>query len=182
MPSSRGFSQRRDWIHVSHTAGEFFTVWATTLPILCPCRVVWLLCYSPILPYDRELAQFYKTCWSHDENTKAAPCREMARDTEGYRAVCSHFVHSVAHEPRWLPRCYSLLTSESVSIATGAGRRRGALGPDDRGKGTLLFDSRKNWRGKREDGGCAGRSNSGTWWHDWKAKDSPSLERERSRS
>lgn len=37
-----------------------------------------------------------------------------------------------------------LLTSESISIATGAGRRRGALWPDDRGKGTLLFDSRKN--------------------------------------
>ena len=104
----------------------------------------------------------------------------MARDIEGHRADCSHFVDSVARGPCWLPRHYSLLTSESVSIATGAGRRRGALGPDDRGKGTLLFDSRKNWRGKREDGGCAGRSNSGTWWHDWKAKDSPSLERERS--
>lgn len=32
------------------------------------------------------------------------------------------------------------------------------MGPDDRGKGTLLFDSRKNRRGKWEDGGCAGRS------------------------
>ena len=38
----------------------------------------------------------------------------------------------------------TLLTSESISIATGASGRRGALGPDDRGKGTLLFDSRKN--------------------------------------
>lgn len=42
------------------------------------------------------------------------------------------------------PQAEPLLTSESISIATGAGRRRGALGPDDRGKGTLLFDSRKN--------------------------------------
>lgn len=42
------------------------------------------------------------------------------------------------------PKVISSLTSESVPIAAGAGRRRGALGPDDRGKGTLLFDSRKN--------------------------------------
>ena len=29
MPSSRGFSQPRDWTQVSHIAGGFFTVWAT---------------------------------------------------------------------------------------------------------------------------------------------------------
>ena len=29
MPSSRGSSQPRDWTQVSHTAGGFFTVWAT---------------------------------------------------------------------------------------------------------------------------------------------------------
>ena len=29
MPSSRGSSQPRYWTQVSHTAGEFFTIWAT---------------------------------------------------------------------------------------------------------------------------------------------------------
>ena len=29
MPSSRGSSQPRDWTQVSHTAGRFFTIWAT---------------------------------------------------------------------------------------------------------------------------------------------------------
>ena len=29
MPSSRGFSQPRDWTRVFHTTGRFFTVWAT---------------------------------------------------------------------------------------------------------------------------------------------------------
>ena len=29
MTSSRGFSQQRDWIQVSHSAGRFFTVWVT---------------------------------------------------------------------------------------------------------------------------------------------------------
>ena len=29
IPSSRGFSQPRDWAQVSHTAGGFFTSWAT---------------------------------------------------------------------------------------------------------------------------------------------------------
>ena len=29
MPSSRGFSQSRDWTQVSHIAGRFFTSWAT---------------------------------------------------------------------------------------------------------------------------------------------------------
>ena len=29
MPSSRGSSQLRDWIWVSHIAGRFFTIWAT---------------------------------------------------------------------------------------------------------------------------------------------------------
>ena len=29
MPSSRGSSQPRDWTHVSHVAGGFFTIWAT---------------------------------------------------------------------------------------------------------------------------------------------------------
>ena len=29
MPSSRGSSQARDWTQVSHTAGRFFTDWAT---------------------------------------------------------------------------------------------------------------------------------------------------------
>ena len=28
MPSSRGFSQPRDQIQVSHIAGRFFTIWA----------------------------------------------------------------------------------------------------------------------------------------------------------
>ena len=30
LPSSRGSSQPRDGIHISHITGEFFTVWATT--------------------------------------------------------------------------------------------------------------------------------------------------------
>ena len=29
MPCSRGFSQPRDWIQVSHFAGIFFSIWAT---------------------------------------------------------------------------------------------------------------------------------------------------------
>ena len=29
FPFSRGFSQPRDWIWVSHTAGRFLTIWAT---------------------------------------------------------------------------------------------------------------------------------------------------------
>ena len=29
MPSSRGSSQPRDWTHISHIAGSFFTSWAT---------------------------------------------------------------------------------------------------------------------------------------------------------
>ena len=29
MPSSKGSSQPRDWTQVSHTAGGFFTIWAT---------------------------------------------------------------------------------------------------------------------------------------------------------
>ena len=29
MPSSRGFSQPRDWTQVSHITGRFFTIWAT---------------------------------------------------------------------------------------------------------------------------------------------------------
>ena len=29
IPFSRGSSQPRDWTHDSHTAGKFFTVWAT---------------------------------------------------------------------------------------------------------------------------------------------------------
>ena len=32
MPSSKGSSWLRDWTPVSHTAGGFFTVWATTRP------------------------------------------------------------------------------------------------------------------------------------------------------
>lgn len=64
----------------------------------------------------------------------------MARDIEECYAVCPllvlwHMYHAYSQP---------FLTSESISIATGAGGRRGALGPDDRGKGTLLFDSRKN--------------------------------------
>ena len=31
MPSSRGSSQPRDWTQVSHSAGRFFTIWATTI-------------------------------------------------------------------------------------------------------------------------------------------------------
>ena len=30
MPSSRGSSQPRDWTQLSHTAGEFFIIWATS--------------------------------------------------------------------------------------------------------------------------------------------------------
>ena len=29
MPSSRGFSQPREWTQVSHIKGEFFTIWTT---------------------------------------------------------------------------------------------------------------------------------------------------------
>ena len=29
MPSSRGYSQPKDWTQVSHIAGGFFTIWAT---------------------------------------------------------------------------------------------------------------------------------------------------------
>ena len=35
IPFSRGLSQTRDWTHVSHSTGRFFTVWATR-EALCP--------------------------------------------------------------------------------------------------------------------------------------------------
>ena len=46
MPSSRESSQPRDWTQASHTAGRFFTIWATREALITP--------YSPGNP-----ASFY---------------------------------------------------------------------------------------------------------------------------
>lgn len=58
------------------------------------------------------------------------------------------------------PSC--TLTSEPISVAAGAGRRRRPLGSDDRSEGTLLFDSREDGRGEWKDGRSAGGANCWT--------------------
>lgn len=50
----------------------------------------------------------------------------------------------------------TLLTSEPIPVAAGAGGRGGPLGSDDRSKGTLLFDGGEHGGGEREDGRSAG--------------------------
>ena len=45
MPSSRGSSQPRDWTWVSHSAGRFFTIWATREALL------WMLTLQMINHY-----------------------------------------------------------------------------------------------------------------------------------
>lgn len=76
---------------------------------------------------------------------------ESPRTSVGKRSELSSKARMLAlplqAQDTWItyaPTVVPSLTSESISIATGTGRRGGALGPDDRGKGTLLFDSRKN--------------------------------------
>ena len=46
MPSSRGTSRPRDWTQVSHTAGRFFTIWATRE---APCTAYWNKKYRNIV-------------------------------------------------------------------------------------------------------------------------------------
>ena len=50
MPSSRGYSQPRDWTWVSHIAGRFFTIWGTSVCLVaqsCPTFCYPMDCSPP---------------------------------------------------------------------------------------------------------------------------------------
>lgn len=154
----RSGNSRQSW--KIHTALSYLILWPwravrlLSFPPSCSWVVQWLSCTSLLCPMMETPKHLFVGKWL-----------EIGTDTV-LSALTLLVLWPIYYGGT---KVISLLTSESISIATGAGRWRGALWPDDRGKGTLLFDSRKNWRGKWEDGGRARRSNSGTWWHDWKA-------------
>ena len=60
IPFSRGTSQPRDWIHVSHVAGRFFTIWATRE---APPRK-WNLSLFSLLPHLFAMKWWDKMPWS----------------------------------------------------------------------------------------------------------------------
>ena len=142
--------------------------------IMWSCRAVWRL-LSPILLWNGAPPQLHKPFTYQGGNIKASLWKQSAWSCRVMPCCLLLLCWPWSTCVTLMPKGELLLTSKSISIATGAGGRRGALGPDDRGKGTLLFDSRKHWRGEWEDGRRAGRSNSGTGGHDWKAKAQPSF-------
>ena len=73
---SRGSSQPRNWTQVSHTAGRFFTVWATRQAHLIICW--WTLRLLPCLGYCS--VQFSHSVvsdslWPHESQHAKPPCQ-----------------------------------------------------------------------------------------------------------
>ena len=85
---SRGSSQPKDWIQVSHMAGRLFTVWATREAK----NLIGLI--KPVNPKGYQLfnIDWKDWCWSWNSNTLATRCKQSTHwkrrscwETEGKR-------------------------------------------------------------------------------------------------
>ena len=77
MPSSRGSSQPRDWTQVSHTAGRFFTIWAT--------REALGTVEKDLKPLESAAADLWQSEWNknHTDN----PCRSPTCPGQGQKSL-----------------------------------------------------------------------------------------------